>query len=63
MAFQIEGKEMYPIFVFVKCCWSIHSRVVRLGSVRTANREKPLSHKLCGNTTSLCRCPTSSVSI
>jgi len=31
MAFQIEGKEMYPIFVFVKCCWSIHSRVVRLG--------------------------------
>jgi len=30
MAFKIEGKEMYPIFVFVKCCWSIHSKVVRL---------------------------------
>jgi len=27
MAFQFEGKEMYPIFVFVKCCWSIHSKV------------------------------------
>jgi len=20
MAFKIEGKEMYPIFVFAKCC-------------------------------------------
>jgi len=25
MAFKFEGKEMYPIFVFAKCCWSIHS--------------------------------------
>jgi len=25
MAFKIEGKEMYPIFVFTVCCWSIHS--------------------------------------
>ena len=24
MAFKIEGKEMYPIFVFAKCCWSIN---------------------------------------
>jgi len=31
MAFKFEGKEMYPIFVFAKCCWSIHSTVVRLG--------------------------------
>ena len=22
---------MYPIFVFAKCCWSVHSYVVRLG--------------------------------
>jgi len=22
---------MYPIFVFAKCCWSIHSKVVKLG--------------------------------
>jgi len=21
MAFKFEGKEMYPIFVFAKCCW------------------------------------------
>jgi len=25
MALKIEGKEMYPVFVFAKCCWSIHS--------------------------------------
>jgi len=25
MAFKIDGKEMYPIFVFTKCCWSVHS--------------------------------------
>jgi len=25
MAFKIEGKEMYPIFVFAKCCWSVQS--------------------------------------
>jgi len=28
MALKIEGKEMYPIFVFAKCCWSVHSKVV-----------------------------------
>jgi len=27
MSFKSEGKEMYPIFVFAKCCWSM----VRLG--------------------------------
>ena len=26
MAFKIEGKEMYPIFVFAMCCWSVHSK-------------------------------------
>jgi len=31
MAFKIEGKEMYLIFVFAKCCWSVHSYVVRFG--------------------------------
>jgi len=25
MAFKIEGKKMYPIFVFTKYCWSDHS--------------------------------------
>jgi len=27
MTFKYEGKEMYHIFAFTKCCWS----VVRLG--------------------------------
>jgi len=31
MTFKFDGKEMYPIFVFAKYCWSIHSKVVRLG--------------------------------
>jgi len=31
MAFKSEGKEMYPIFVFAKRCWSIHPNVVRFG--------------------------------
>jgi len=26
MAFKIEGKEMYPIFAFAKCCLSVHSK-------------------------------------
>jgi len=26
-----KGKEMYLIFVFAKCCWSDHSKVVRFG--------------------------------
>ena len=30
MAFKFEGKETHPIFVFAKCCWSIHYKVVRL---------------------------------
>jgi len=29
MAFKFEGKEMYPISVFVKC-WLISCKVVRL---------------------------------
>jgi len=29
MAFKSQGKEMYAIFVLAKCCWSIHSKVVR----------------------------------
>jgi len=31
MAFKCQAKEMYPIFVFAKYCWSIHSKVIRLG--------------------------------
>jgi len=28
MAFEFERKEVYLIFVFAKCWWSIHSKVV-----------------------------------
>jgi len=59
MAFKSEGKEMYPIFVFAKRCWSIHPKVVRFGKL--ADREKPLPHKLCRFTSSLC--PARSASI
>jgi len=24
MTFETEGKEMYTVFVFAKCCWSVH---------------------------------------
>jgi len=43
MAFEFEGKEMHPIFVFAKCWWSIHSKVVRLGK-QAQQREKSHSH-------------------
>jgi len=31
MSFKIKSKEMYPILVFRKRCWSVNSKVVRLG--------------------------------
>jgi len=34
-----------------------------LARMRTANREKPLPHKLCSSTSSLCGCPASSTFI
>jgi len=40
MAFKFEEKEMYPIFVFAKCCWSIHSKVVRLGKNAHSKQRK-----------------------
>jgi len=61
MAFKIEGKEMYPIFVLAKCCWSVHSKVVRLGRhALSKQRKKPLPHNLCSFTTGLCACPAGS---
>jgi len=43
MAFKIEGKEMYPIFVFAMCCWSVHSKVLRLGK-HAHSKQKKHSH-------------------
>jgi len=40
MAFKIDGKEMHPIFVFTKCCWSIHSKVVRLSKLAHSKQRK-----------------------
>ena len=31
---------MYPIFIFAKCCWSIHSTVVRLGKNAHSKQRK-----------------------
>jgi len=43
VAFKFGGKEMYLIFVFAKCCWSIHSRVVWLGK-HVHSKQKNHSH-------------------
>ena len=43
---------MYPIFVFAKCCWSIHSKVVRLGKNAHSKQRKVTPHKLCSFTSS-----------
>jgi len=40
MAFKSEVKEMYAIFVFAKCCWSIHSKVVRFGNHAHSRQRK-----------------------
>jgi len=40
MAFKFEGKEMCPIFVFAKYCWSIHFKVVRLGKLAHSKQRK-----------------------
>ena len=63
MAFKIEGKEMNPIFVFTKCCWSVHSYVVKLGNHAHSKKRRTIPHKLCSFTSSLCACPASSASI
>ena len=60
MAFKIEGKEMYPIFVFVKCCWSVHSKVVRLGNHAHSKQRKATPRQTLRFTSSLCACPASS---
>jgi len=43
MAFKFEGKEMYPIYVFAKSCWSVHSKVVRLGKHAHSKQRKATS--------------------
>ena len=40
MAFKFEGEKIYPIFVFAKCCWSIHSKVVTLGKNAYSKQRK-----------------------
>ena len=34
MAFKFEGKEIYSIFAFAKCCWSIHAIGVARGGTK-----------------------------
>jgi len=40
MAFKFLAKEMYPIFVIAKICWSVHSKVVRLGKNAHSKQRK-----------------------
>jgi len=40
MAVKIEGKEVHPIFVFAKCCWSVQSQVVKLGKHAHSEQRK-----------------------
>jgi len=42
MAFKSEGKEMCPIFVFAKCCWSLHPKVVRFGKNAHSKQRKAI---------------------
>ena len=58
MAFKIEGKEVYPIFVFTKCCWSVHSLVVRLGKHAHSNHRKTIPTRTLSFMSSSCACPT-----
>jgi len=46
MAFKFEGKEMYPIFVFAKRCWSVYSKGARLWQEHAEQTEKSHSHTL-----------------
>jgi len=46
MTFKFEGKEMYSIFVFVKCCWSISCKVLRLGKNAQSKEKATLTQTL-----------------
>jgi len=65
MTFKSDGKEMHPILVFWKCCWSIHCKVSRLGKHAHSKQKKatlaqtlPFHVKFMYHT-----CPASSTSI
>jgi len=59
MVFKSEGKKMYPIFVFAKCCWSIHSKV----AMYTADKATPTQTLPSHVKFMWPACPTSSASI
>jgi len=61
MALKFEGKELYPIFVFAKCCWSIHSKVVRLGKNAYSKQRKATHTQTLLFHVNLCTWPGSSV--
>ena len=47
MAFKFEDKEMYPIFVFAKCCWLVHCKWYKAWQERAEQTEKRHSHTIC----------------
>jgi len=44
MELKIEGKEMYPIFVFAKCCWEISLQSGMAWQACAQQTEKSHSH-------------------
>jgi len=63
MAFEIEGKEMYPIFVFAKCCLTVHSQSGMAWQECAQQTEKSHSHTNSEVSCQVCVCPASSASI
>ena len=62
MVFNFECKQMYPIFGFAKCCWSIHFNVVRLGKNAHSKQRKAIPTQTLQFHVN-CRCPASLTSI
>jgi len=44
MELKIEGKEIYPIFVFAKCCWEISLQSGMAWQACAQQTEKSHSH-------------------
>jgi len=53
MAFKIEGKEKYPICVFAKHCWSVHS----FGKHAHSKQRKTTPTNSAVSSLTLCACP------
>jgi len=60
VALKIEGKEMYPIFVFAKCCWLVHPKSGKAWRACAQQTEENHSHMNSAVSRQVCTCPASS---